>query len=519
MTAIAPEQPGPTLRLAGRRYPVVGPSIRDPRLHIAAVIMTIHVLGQVGLDFHISIAQILIAIGTCAAIEVVWTFRHEKRIVWPASAMLTGSGVALIFRVVGTRHGDWWSLNGWYLFAGVAALALATKYLLRYRRPTPEGPQDTPLFNPSNVSVVLAFVVLGSNRVEPLDFWWGPMSVWLVMAYGAILIGGVLITRRLKLLAMATTFWVVFAALTAVLASSGHCFTAQWSLTPVCGAEFWRIVVLSPEVLIFLFFMITDPRTGPTGARARTMFAALVAATSVVLLAPWGTEFGAKVGLLAGLVVMCAARPLLDRRLPVDVSVDAQQPKRVRHVLVGAAAFAGVAVLVLVAGTGAREEPTEIIAGPVSVPEIDPADIPGVEVTAEVDDLESGPGQAGADQVALELVQNLQLEAQAIEERDITHLDGVSTGLRSEEIESQIDAEEVEVPDYHFDQLTAVVVYPDGAQAGARFAIEALGSVDLISYDRAGLETARTTEPCALVFVMKRGSDRWVITDSWPIEG
>ena len=42
--------------------------------------------------------------------EVVWTLRLTGQLVWPASAMLTGSGVALIFRVLGTERGDHWSL-------------------------------------------------------------------------------------------------------------------------------------------------------------------------------------------------------------------------------------------------------------------------------------------------------------------------------------------------------------------------------------------------------------------------
>ena len=43
--------------------------------------------------------------------------------------------------------------------------------------------------------------------------------------------------------------------------------TANWAFAPVCGADFWRVIVTSPEVLIFLFFMITDPKTVPAGAR------------------------------------------------------------------------------------------------------------------------------------------------------------------------------------------------------------------------------------------------------------
>ena len=91
-----------TLTLRSRTYPVVLPSTRDPRLHVAAVIVTIHVLGQLGLGFQVSVPQILSAILTCAVLEVALTFRARRAFVWPASAMLTGSGVALILRVPGT---------------------------------------------------------------------------------------------------------------------------------------------------------------------------------------------------------------------------------------------------------------------------------------------------------------------------------------------------------------------------------------------------------------------------------
>src|SRR5919107_1591587 len=59
-----------TLTVAGGTYPLVLPSIRDPRLHVAAVIITIHVLGQVGLGFRVSVPQILAAMITCALLEI-----------------------------------------------------------------------------------------------------------------------------------------------------------------------------------------------------------------------------------------------------------------------------------------------------------------------------------------------------------------------------------------------------------------------------------------------------------------
>src|SRR6476659_5737812 len=235
-------QPGRTLTFGGTAYPLILPNIRDPRLHVAAVIITVHVLGQVGLHFRVSIPQILAAILATAATEVALTFRSTRTFVWPASAMLTGSGVALILRVVGTPPDQPWNTDYWYVFAGVAVFSLLTKYVIRYR--------GNHVFNQSNIGLVVAFVVLGSNLVEPLDFWWGPLSIWLVIAYAVIVGGGLLITRRLRLLGLAAAFWLTLVAGIGLLAGSGHCMTANWAFAPVCGVDFWRVIVTSPEVLI-----------------------------------------------------------------------------------------------------------------------------------------------------------------------------------------------------------------------------------------------------------------------------
>ena len=184
---------------------------------------------------------------------------------WPASAMLTGNGVAFILRVPGTEHGDWWSLRGWWIFVGTAAVSLLSKYVIKWR--------GNHIFNPSNIGLVLCFLLLGRNRAEPLDFWWGPMSPWLVLAFAVIVTGGFMILSRLKLLWIALGFWVAFAAGIAVLAATGHAMIARWHLGPITGFYFWWVLVTSPEVLVFLFFMITDPKTAPRGQRGRVVYA------------------------------------------------------------------------------------------------------------------------------------------------------------------------------------------------------------------------------------------------------
>ncbi|MDX6580173.1 MAG: hypothetical protein QOJ47_1722, partial [Gaiellales bacterium] len=287
--------------IRGTPYPIVLPKLRDPRLHLAATIISLQVIGQIGFHFRVSISQILISLLTCALLEVGIAFRRQHVLMWPASAMLTGNGVAFVLRVPGTRHGDWWSTRGWWVFAATAAVSLLSKHVIAWR--------GNHIFNPSNIGLVLCFLILGSSRAEPLDFWWGPMSPWLVLALAVILAGGFTILSRLSLLRVALAFWAAFAAGIAVLAAAGHQMTARWHLGPISGIHFWLLLVTSPEVLVFLFFMITDPKTAPRGPRARVVYAISIGLLAAALIAPLRTEYWSKVALLGSLALVCLAQP------------------------------------------------------------------------------------------------------------------------------------------------------------------------------------------------------------------
>src|SRR6478609_4872118 len=317
-----PAPPGPTFVIRGRPYPVLLPKLADPRLHLAAVIISLQVIGQVGFHFELSIAQILLAIGTAAVLEVAIAMRSQHVIMWPASAMLTGSGVAFVLRVPGTVHGDWWSLRGWWIFVGTSAVSLLSKHVIRWR--------GEHIFNPSNFGLVLCFLLLGRTRAAPLDFWWGPMSAWLAIALTLIVAGGFLILRRLKLLRVAIGFWASFAVAIGVLALAGHTMTARWHLGPISGFHLWWVLVTSPEVLVFLFFMITDPKTAPRSPTGRLVYAVTLGLLAGVMIAPTITEYAAKVALLGSLALVCLALPVLrsvrwplDRRFVVGIAAAA----------------------------------------------------------------------------------------------------------------------------------------------------------------------------------------------------
>ena len=452
----------PTLRIRRTAYPVLLPSIRDPRLHLAAVIVSLQVLGQVAFEFRLSIAQILVSLLTCAVLEVGIALRRQKVILWPASALLTGNGVAFILRVPGTEHGDWWSMNGWWIFAGTAAVSLLSKHLIQFR--------GGHIFNPSNFGLVLCFLLLGPELADPLEFWWGPMSFWLALALAIIVGGGFAILRRLRLLHIALTFWVTFVASIAVLAASGHDMTARWHLGPVSDWHFWRVLAFSPEILVFLFFMITDPKTIPAGKAGRRVYAVAIGLLAALLIAPQTTEFGSKVAVLGALALVCAARPVL------ELMGAALRHRHWSSRTVGTAALAGAvtfAGLLVVAGIPARSsaEARVLPARPAgALPEVSVRTASGI---APID-------RGTAERIALDLVADLENESETLLRRDRKRATAGADGARLAGLWRQIDAAAngtPDVPRYTVERVR-VTLEPAEGQAPPLVVASAAGTVE-----------------------------------------
>jgi hypothetical protein len=492
------------ISVGGRRYPLVGPSLADPRLHLAAVIVSLQVLGQTVLGFDLSIAQILASLATCAAIEVGITFWQRRAIVWPASALLTGNGVAFILRVPGTLHGDWWSTRGLHLYIAVAALSILSKHLVRVG--------GRPLFNPSNLGLVVGFLILGSVVADPQDLWWGPLSPAIVATLAVIVAGGVLVTTRQRLLPVAAAFYATFAGGTGVLAASGHCITARWHTGPVCDGSYWWVLVTSPEILVFLLFMITDPKTIPRGRVARVLHGVLVGTAATLFVAPQTTEFATKVAILAALVVACAARPLLERWCPaVEGERFGAWLRAGRRPVVAA----GATVLVLAgtiaaglpartvderppgsAGAGAVRPPVDLPAGAVPRPVIDPT----------ASRVQPPVSAAQAADMARDLVEDLVLEGDALASGDADGAAAAAVDERLAELRSAIaraPGGRSEVDRYRAERLT-VLRYQDPAQPQAppTFAVRFEGTA------RAGA----VRRPVDTTFVLAPVGGHWLIS-------
>jgi hypothetical protein len=343
----------------------------------------------------------------------------------------------------------------------------------------------------------------------------------MITAYAVILIGGVLITSRLRLLALASAFWVALALGIGILAISGHCMTAAWALQPVCGSYFWSVVVASPEVLIFLFFMITDPKTIPQDRLARIVFAIVLALICTLLIAPQTTEFGAKVGLLAGLVLMTPLRYLFDRlfaseRVRRTIGSNSHPTRAFAPGLVVGALLIAVPLGIVIAGGPARDTAqAATVATPPPEITVDPASLPRVTVSAEAAALDQ---EFDPQALALELAEGLAIEGEAIRRGDTSLLRSVADGERLVQMERVVEVAATSgnhvVPVHTFDTMHLDVVFTDGPQGGASLGLATTGTVEHVTYDATGTETARESESFTRTFVISPGTaGTWMIVD------
>ena len=554
-----PRRPPPTrrtIRIRGREYPVFLPSLRDPRLHVAAVLLTLQVLGQTVLDFRLSVAQILICLATGALIEFGVGFFKDKVILWPASGLLTGNSTAFILRVPGTFHGQWWSTRGIWIFVGVVAVSMASKYLIRWR--------GRHIFNPSNLGLVLAFVALGPAYTEPQDLWWIPMGPWMIVTYAILLGGGLLIGWELKLLGLELGYMAAFAISVAIALAPvpDHCLVASWHATAICGRDLRQILVTSPEVLIFAFFMVPDPRTVPDGQVGRFVFGVIVAVLSVLLLGPTTLEFWTKTALLASLVFACAGRFALVRllapleeaggpfaavrrlgwtapavfgvtlllitALPVSAQFSTHSPEPAPELPDGSTPKlaltlgSGPDVATWLSGSAGAALPPPNNSGPVSASArvwvLPP--IPAVSISTNVIAFDPSMNAPTAKTWAHDVVLDLVIESEARRLHDLNLAEGGAEGDALTEftdvIKQDIAAGTVIQKSYSFDRVSLNLFLPKfSTQARRLIGVTLHGTTTLVTRDASGKVVSQQTQPYAKswgVGVTKEGTTYQVIS-------
>ena len=223
-------------------------------------------------DFALRWEQSALCFAGALAAQWVWLRLLGLKNVGYLSTIVTGIGLSVLVRA-----------DSLWVHPLVAALAISAKFTVRIG--------DKHIFNPANLGVVLAILFLPGA--------WLSLGQW-----GSDVIAGM---------------W--FVALGVTVTVSAKRFDIAWAFLAVYGAllmgrviwldQRWAVLLnqlSSGGLLLFTFFMITDPMTTPNDRRMRWLYAALVATLAFVWQFVWYRNGGP----VWALFLLSPLVPLLD---------------------------------------------------------------------------------------------------------------------------------------------------------------------------------------------------------------
>jgi Na+-transporting NADH:ubiquinone oxidoreductase subunit NqrB len=251
---------------------LVVPTLKDPRVTLAAALTTWTVFGQTFLYFNRDLTQIGAALLVGCGLDMIVTRIRSRQWIVPISAYITSLSLGILIASPDVR-----------VFAIAAAWGVLSKHLIR------SG--DLHFFNPSNFAIVAAVVLMhGVATVAPGSQWGGDYRVAvLVMALGLMMMRRV---GRLDLVLAWIGGYTVMGLIRMALGQGGLVFV----LGPMTGAEF----------ALFTFSMIPDPKTNPPTRGMRIAWGLLIAVVDGLL-----RLFEVRYSMFYALFGLCAALPLL----------------------------------------------------------------------------------------------------------------------------------------------------------------------------------------------------------------
>jgi Na+-translocating ferredoxin:NAD+ oxidoreductase RnfD subunit len=229
----------------------------DPRYLIAFLITLVLVAAQFSYHMIGGYQRLAVALLTCTVTEALLSWFVRGRVVNLLSAYISGISLTLLIKPQGAAL--WPFLLGGFI-------AIASKYVLQYR--------NNHLWNPTNFAVTV-LLLAAANRVSVLSHQWGNdlatnLVIWTF---------GLVIVARVRVLHITLTYVASFI----VLNSARAAFLGQPLLPEIAP-------ITGPMYQLFIFFMITDPRTIVRDRRWQMAVAVIIAFVETVIR--FGSDHG-----------------------------------------------------------------------------------------------------------------------------------------------------------------------------------------------------------------------------------
>lgn len=202
--------------------------------------------GALARDFALRWEQVALTFTVGLATQAAWSYAKGLPVHSVLSGAVTCIGLSILVRA-----------DSLWVHPLLASLVLSAKFVLRVR--------GKHLFNPANLGVILAIAVLPGAWASPGQ--WGSdmlLGLWIVLF-------GVTVTTS------ANRFDIAFAFLACWVSLLVGRMLILGQATPVLQNQ-----LTSGALLVFSFFMITDPMTTPNRRSMRFVYAALIAVFAYV---------------------------------------------------------------------------------------------------------------------------------------------------------------------------------------------------------------------------------------------
>lgn len=250
---------------------------RDPRWFQIGTLSGLLLYGWLSLGFDINGPRIALTLGSILALQALATWLWRLPAFDPKSALISGLSLCLLLRT-----------NSDLLVVVAAAIAVFSKFLVRWR--------GKHVFNPTNVALT-ALILAGGGQVWLSSGQWGSLAFFAFL----MLCAGNLVVWRAARSDVAIAFLACHAALLI--------WRSAWLGEPMT-IPFHRLE--SGALLLFAFFMISDPKTTPNSRAGRIVFAVLVS------LGAYYVQFKMfrQNGLVLSLATCSILVPLIDFMLP-----------------------------------------------------------------------------------------------------------------------------------------------------------------------------------------------------------
>lgn len=265
---------------------------RTPKGLLLVVLTLMVAIAAPGEGLPIVLPGLLAAVGVSALMDLVILRARTGGWEFPSGAVLTAMIVAMVLS----------SREPWHVTTATAALAIASKYVFRYRTAN--------IFNPAALAIVATFYLFNTGQS-----WWGALPDVHPAALVVLFAAGIFIADRVNKMPMVLSFLGAY-----YLLFTGTAFVSD----PRWVAEIYR----TPDaqaVLFFAFFILTDPPTSPTKYRHQMVCGLLVAVTSYVFFEVLGVVYFLLAGVLVGNVWE------VWRRWRLHVQRERQHPHHHRH--------------------------------------------------------------------------------------------------------------------------------------------------------------------------------------------